>query len=268
MVDIPMRIGNAVDRNSVTALNHNIQSAKDRSSVLELNRTVLHGVDGSERLDPAGTVHSINASQANTPVQRVVDIQPTTVQKMKIPELKNIVRKGQKTPLENATRLKRIKVCFGWNIKNKACDVDVSAFLLSGKKVLSDDWFVFYGHPESPDGSTIFSNGDDIDREMVTVDFEKINSGVDKIVFVLTINEALKMSLNFSMIQDAYIRIIDSNKNDVLVSFLMDEYYDNVTSMMIGELYMHKGMWKFNAVGNGVARDLAGLCELYGVAVD
>ena len=47
----------------------------------------------------------------------------------------------------------------------------------------------------------------------------------------------------------------------------LDEYYTNVTSMMIGELYLHNGAWKFNAIGNGVAKDLAGLCGLYGVQV-
>ena len=47
----------------------------------------------------------------------------------------------------------------------------------------------------------------------------------------------------------------------------MDEYYSNVTSMMIGELYQHNGAWKFTAIGNGVAKDLAGLCEYYGVQV-
>ena len=43
------------------------------------------------------------------------------------------------------------------------------------------------------------------------------------------------------------------------------DYYDNVTSMMLGEIYLHNTEWKFNAIGNGVARDLAGLCQLYGV---
>lgn len=52
-----------------------------------------------------------------------------------------------------------------------------------------------------------------------------------------------------------------------LVSFLITEYYNNIISMMIGELYLHNGTWKFNAVGNGVVKDLAGLCELYGVEV-
>ena len=37
--------------------------------------------------------------------------------------------------------------------------------------------------------------------------------------------------------------------------------------MMIGEIYQHNGTWKFNAIGNGVTRDLAGLCALYGVQV-
>ncbi len=47
----------------------------------------------------------------------------------------------------------------------------------------------------------------------------------------------------------------------------MDEYYSNVISMMIGEVYLHNGNWKFNAIGNGVAKDLEGLCGLYGVQV-
>ena len=47
----------------------------------------------------------------------------------------------------------------------------------------------------------------------------------------------------------------------------MTDYYSNVISMMIGEVYQHNGTWKFNAVGNGVAKDLMGLCELYGVQV-
>lgn len=76
----------------------------------------------------------------------------------------------------------------------------------------------------------------------------------------------LKKNLNFGMLEDAYIRIMDPAGTE-LVSFKMDEYYTNVTSMMIGELYLHNGAWKFNAIGNGVAKDLAGLCGLYGVQV-
>ena len=145
--------------------------------------------------------------------------------------------------------------------------VDVSAFMLNNSGwVIGDSWFVFYGQETSPDNSTHFSIDNGQDREVITIDFNKLNSNVSKIVFVLTINEALEKHLNFSMLNDAYIRIMNDS-NQELVSFKMDEYYSNVTSMMIGEIYQHNGAWKFAAIGNGVAKDLAGLCEYYGVQV-
>lgn len=108
--------------------------------------------------------------------------------------------------------------------------------------------------------------GQEGNHEIISVDFNRLNPAVSRIVFVLTINEALEKHLNFSMLRDAYIKITDTSDTE-LVSFKMDEYYSNVTSMMIGEVYRHNGIWKFNAIGNGVTRDLAGLCELYGVQV-
>lgn len=183
-----------------------------------------------------------------------------------IPTLLNKVQKGQKTLL-STTALNAVNACFGWNVTDARCDVDVSAFLLGANgKVIGDSWFVFYGQTISPDHSTKFVEGGSADREMIQMDLTRLNSQVKKIVFVLTINDALKNRLHFGMLKDAYIRIMDQSGKE-LVSFLMTEYYNNVISMMIGELYLHNGAWKFNAVGNGVARDLAGLCALYGVQV-
>lgn len=139
--------------------------------------------------------------------------------------------------------------------------MDVSAFLLNNTgKVIGDSWFVFYGQETSPDGSTAFGAGQEENHEIISVDFNRLNPAVSRIVFVLTINEALEKHLNFSMLRDAYIKITDTSDTE-LVSFKMDEYYSNVTSMMIGEVYRHNGIWKFNAIGNGVTRDLAGLCR-------
>lgn len=183
-----------------------------------------------------------------------------------VPALANKVQKGQKTLL-CAAAPNAVDVCFGWNVTDARCDVDVSAFLLGADgKVIGDSWFVFYGQTVSPDQSTRFVTGGSADREMIQIDFRQLNPQVKKIVFVLTINDALEKRLHFGMLKDAYVRIMDPSGRE-LVSFLMTEYYSNVISMMIGELYLHNGAWKFNAVGNGVARDLAGLCELYGVQV-
>lgn len=183
-----------------------------------------------------------------------------------VPMLYNKVQKGQKTLLSTSA-LNAVNACFGWNVTDARCDVDVSAFLLGANgKVIGDSWFVFYGQITSPDHSTKLIEGGSADRELIQIDLTRLNSQVKKIVFVLTINDALKNRLHFGMLKDAYIRIMDQSGKE-LVSFLMTEYYNNVISMMIGELYLHNGAWKFNAVGNGVAKDLAGLCELYGVQV-
>ena len=185
-----------------------------------------------------------------------------------MPALINQTRKGQKTLLGDAISLGKIKACLGWNVKNPACDVDVSAFLLGRDgKVSGDDWFVFYGQKESPDCSVIFSDRENTDRESVAIDLSRLNPSITRIVFVLTINDAFSKRLNFGMIEDAYVRILDAASDRELVSFVMDEYYSNVISMMIGEVYLHNGNWKFNAIGNGVAKDLEGLCGRYGVQV-
>ena len=187
---------------------------------------------------------------------------------MPVPQLKNMAQKGQKLALETNGKLTSVKAALGWNVNNDRCDLDVSAFLLGADgKVPGDDWFVFYGQDTSPDGSTVFSMAQNTDRELISVDLTKLDPRVTKIVFVLTINDALENNLNFSMVRDAYVRILGGDNNEI-VSFMLDEYYPNVTSMMLGELYNHKGAWKFNAIGNGVAADLAGLCARYGVKGD
>lgn len=184
-----------------------------------------------------------------------------------IPALQNKVQKGQKTLLSTAP-LTAVDACFGWNVTDARCDVDVSAFLLGADgRVIGDSWFVFYGQTLSPDKSTRFVEGGSADREMIQIDFTRLDPQVRKIVFVLTINDALADRLHFGMLKDAYVRVMDHASGRELVSFLMTEYYSNIISMMTGELYLHNGVWKFNAVGNGVAKDLEGLCALYGVQV-
>ena len=156
----------------------------------------------------------------------------------------------------------------GWNIKNPSCDLDVSAFMLdTNNKVIGDDWFVFYGQKNSPDNSTHHLDADNSDSGIVTVDLNSVDTRVSKIVFVVTINEALENNLNFSMIDNTYIRLVNAQDNNELFRFNLSDYYENVTSMMVGEIYKHNDQWKFNPVGDGVAKDLGGLCEMYGVNV-
>jgi len=184
------------------------------------------------------------------------------------------LKKGQKTSLSQMNpNLSEIQVCLGWDILNQACDLDASAFMLGANdKVIGDDWFVFYGQPTSPDGSIVHmgdsTNGAAVgDDEVINVNLKKLNPNVQKIVFIVTINEALEKRLNFSMVSNAYVRVLDKSTGKELVKFMLTDYFATVTSMVVGEVYNKGGQWRFNPVGNGYAEDLAGLCGVYGVNV-
>ena len=182
-----------------------------------------------------------------------------------------ILKKGQKLSLmrENPN-LTAVEVSLGWRVQNPACDMDASAFLLgSNGKVVGDEWFVFYGQTSSPDGSVVHhGERGGTGEETLSIDLKKLHPSVKRIVFILTIHGALRQRLNFGMVSDAYIQVRDGRMGKGILRFRLDEYYSNVISMVVGELYEKNGEWRFNAVGNGVDRDLEGLCGLYGVQVE
>lgn len=187
-----------------------------------------------------------------------------------------VLQKGQKTSLSALNpNLKMVDVCLGWDIGGKPqYDLDTECFLLGENgKVVGDDWFVFYNQPVSPDrsvqhnGTNKTGNGDG-DDEILHVNLGQLSPQVNRLVFILTINEAREQGLNFSGIRNAYIRVVDKQSNKELVRFLIAEYYHSITSMVVGEIYRYKGEWKFTPIGEGTHDDLYGLCIRYGVETE
>lgn len=267
MINIAMRSQGAIDHGSLSSINTVTGSAVEAQTIHSLN--TRKDRYAAEPVKAQSSTVQPSAAQPSAASSQPAPVPAPTPAPKPIPQLLKTVQKGQKTALESQAPLHTLKACLGWNTTNAQCDVDVSAFLLDNTgKVPGDDWFIFYGQTESPDHSTVFCPENSADRESITVHLDKLNPAVKKIVFVLTIHEALERKLHFGMVQDAYIRILNGDSKEELVSFKMEEYYANVISMMIGEIYYHNGIWKFNAIGNGVAKDLSGLCGLYGVQVD
>lgn len=267
MINIAMRSQGAIDHGSLSSINTVTSGAVEARTIHSLN--TRKDRYAAEPVKTQSSTVQPSAAQPSAASSQPAPVPAPTPAPKPIPQLLKTVQKGQKTALESQAPLHTLKACLGWNTTNAQCDVDVSAFLLDNTgKVPGDDWFIFYGQTESPDHSTVFCPENSADRESITIHLDKLDSAVKKIVFVLTIHEALEKKLHFGMIQDAYIRILNGDSKEELASFKMDEYYTNIVSMMIGEVYYHNGIWKFNAIGNGVAKDLSGLCGLYGVQVD
>lgn len=176
------------------------------------------------------------------------------------------LRRGQKIKLSDGVSNTNLKFYFGWNIKNPECDLDGSAFMLDSRnKVIDDNWFIFYGNPQSPDKSLNYKAYDEGNGGEISINISRLNPNVQKIVMSVTIYEAFERNLNFGMVSNVYVRIADSSGNTEIAYFDIDECFSSITALVIGELYRYNNEWKFNAVGSGVNRDLAGFCGMYGV---
>lgn len=188
-----------------------------------------------------------------------------------------VLAKGQKVSLSKmSANLDLIEVGLGWDTATNSAipyDLDAEAFMLGENgKVIGDDWFIFYNQPMSPDGSCKHSgdnkDGSGVgDDEVIQLQLSRVNPQVAKIAFVISINEAQARGHNFGGVQNAYVRVVDKGSGKELIKFNLTDYFKEVTSMTVGELYLKGGEWRFNAVGQGLNTDLAGLCNFYGVNI-
>ncbi|ONI44224.1 hypothetical protein AN641_01215 [Candidatus Epulonipiscioides gigas] len=183
--------------------------------------------------------------------------------------------KGQKFNLSSSNSgLDVIKIGLGWDLPTNSripYDLDAEAFMLgANNKVIGDEWFIFYNQTISPDGSCVQlcdsttgqGSGDD---EIIQIQLSKVNPQVQKIAIVITINDAVANGQKFGDVRNAYVRVIDKRDEKEIVKFNLTDYACDVRSLTVGEIYRKGNEWRFNAVGQGLDTDLAGLCNFYGV---
>lgn len=177
----------------------------------------------------------------------------------------NLLQKGQRTALSKlAPNANNVRICVGWE-DGRNYDMDLSAFMLnSSGRALGDSWFIFYGNKVSLDNSLIYRELANDKEEAIDIDLTRVDSVVERIVFVLTIHEALERGYNFSGVSNVYVSL-QSASNIEMARFSVTEYYSSVTAMMLVELYRKNGEWRIVPIGDGKALDLSGLCAFYGI---
>ena len=176
------------------------------------------------------------------------------------------LQKGQKVELRKSSGgdLRRVMVGLGWDEvkqsrgffgpRKQDIDCDASAILCAGGKLVNNSDVVYFGNLRHSSGAVVHM-GDNLtgagegDDEQILVDLSALPGQYDKIVFVVNIYQAMQRSQQFGMIQNAFIRICDGETNQELCRYNLSENYDGMTAMVFGELYRHKGIWKFNAIG-------------------
>lgn len=184
------------------------------------------------------------------------------------------LQKGAKMDLTKGNPgLDRILVGLGWDVNasgGQDFDLDVEVFALGADgRVVDPSHVIFYNNLVSPDGA-IRHNGDNRtgqgqgDDETVSVQLSQLSQQVQKIVFAVTIDQAIARQQNFGQVNNAYIRIVNEATGQEIYRFDLTEDYSTSISLKAGEVYRHNGEFKFGATGTGSASDLAGLCVEYG----
>jgi tellurium resistance protein TerD len=168
--------------------------------------------------------------------------------------------------------LKKIHIGLGWDAedsKGKGIDCDVSVFLLNeNNKIPGDGYFVFYNNLSSTDGSTIHQGDNrtgegEGDDEIIKMDLSKIHSDVLQVLFVVTIHDADKNNQDFSMVENAFIRILDDESGNELCRYELTESFANADSVQIGRIYYYENKWNFEAMGAGFTGGLSTLLGVY-----
>ena len=178
--------------------------------------------------------------------------------------------KGQKIDIG----LSRISVGLGWNPNEGTghdFDLDASAFMIDNNRLIpTEEFFVFYGNTDSPDGS-LHHTGDDPtggnsaagDDETIQVDLGKVDNTVNEILFVVTIHEGIKRKQNFGQVRNSYIRIVDDANGSEIAKYELGEDFSIETGVEFGRLYKREGKWNFEASGIGYKEDLAFFLSKY-----
>ncbi|QED48325.1 TerD family protein [Cytobacillus dafuensis] len=194
------------------------------------------------------------------------------------------LQKGQRVDLTKGNPgLSKIMVGLGWDpVQSKGggglfgslfggggspnVDCDASVLLLGeNEKIRNNSDVIYFGNLKSNDGS-VQHTGDNLtgdgdgDDEQVLIDLDRVPSQIQKLVFVVNIYDCLKRKQHFGMIQNAFIRIVNSANNQELIHFNLTDDYSGKTCLVVGEIYRNGGDWKFAAIGTGTSA--AGLADV------
>lgn len=178
------------------------------------------------------------------------------------------LQKGQRENL-NAPKF---TIGLGWDtnssISGQDFDLDASVFMLGeNKKLIADDYFIFYNNLTSPDGA-LTHTGDNLtgegdgDDESINVDLSIVNPSVTELCVVVTIHDADGRRQNFGQVKNSFVRIVDTN-GDEIMKYELEEDFSIETAVEFGRIYRRNGEWKFEAVGVGMKGGLQDYVNKY-----
>lgn len=187
--------------------------------------------------------------------------------------------------------LSSVTIGLGWDVRQKSTgilgklfggkeeeyDLDAIAFLLdkngkvanlgstvpsNGRNIAFFGGDVVYFNVQKHPSGKIWLTGDnrtgagDGDDEQIIVKLDALDEKFEKILFLVAIYGGKQNNQHFGMIDNAFIRAVDSKGKEIAkFSLSGDSSYNGMCSMTFAEVYRKDGSWKFRAIGESHSTD-------------
>ncbi|MFC8596840.1 TerD family protein [Isoptericola sp. NPDC057191] len=104
------------------------------------------------------------------------------------------------------------------------------------------------------------------DLEQIEVDLPLVPADVERIAFVLHLNEGSPKRRTLHQLRSCVVRVLDGRTGSPLVrSVDLTDELTTQSAVVLGELYRHREDWKFRVVGQGHASGIVGLARQFGL---
>ncbi|MFJ9647514.1 restriction endonuclease [Streptomyces sp. NPDC101206] len=145
--------------------------------------------------------------------------------------------------------------------------LDVCALVCQGGRVLSEDHFVFYNNPRTPDGSVRARAHAAPDKAALEVSFDALPQTADRLVLVAAVDPEADPHADLTGFTDARIRLLSADGTE-LGTLDVSDGRPGETALVLGSFRRRaNGDWDFVAGGKGYRGGLADLLGDHGVEV-
>jgi tellurium resistance protein TerD len=186
--------------------------------------------------------------------------------------------KRQKLSLKKTRpSLTEVRVAISWNVSEKngpKVDVDLSALLLDkDNRIMTEQDFIFYHQHSSPEGSVLYlgdnregsKEGEEGDSEAIRVVLDGVPERIKRILFVVTIDDAIKLRQNFGLAKNAVARLFDNTTGQEIARWPLKDDYKEDVAMLMCDLHRNEAGWDYEPIGQGYKGDLGGICADHGL---
>ncbi|MFJ3170740.1 restriction endonuclease [Streptomyces roseus] len=145
--------------------------------------------------------------------------------------------------------------------------LDVCALVCTGNRVLSEEHFVFYNNPRTPDGSVRARAHAEPDKAALEVCFDALPAAADRLVLVAAIDPDADPHADLAGFTDAHIRLLSAGGEE-LGRLEVSDGRAGETALVLGSFRRRpNGDWDFVIGGKGYRGGLESLLGDYGVDV-